>query len=337
MTEPSSKPPIPAQPAGVTFKVAAGLLVAFFVFQILALVWHFLPDLQQKFVRRLTSGSAKVVEVAATPAPTPPPPILTPATSRQPDTGRIEKVKALVAESDKAFRIGDQDLAMAKITEAEKLLPEDPGILLRIGRLYEKVGNTPAAAEVYRSVLELPNLDNVLRSQTRRKLSMLSIPDAPATPTVLATEEGADMRDQFGLQPGAMLGITDTKLTDGPDRTKTLRIAIKCRPDTKIDSREMTVHVFFYDRDTEGQVFPTESKVVTEWISPPVNWGDESPELLNATYIPPAKTGNSEPALSYEGYVVGIYYNNELQDTRAAPGSLASEHPLPVSLTSKTP
>jgi hypothetical protein len=154
--------------------------------------------------------------------------------------------------------------------------------------------------------------------------------EAPA-PTMIAAEKGADMRDEFGLQPGAILGIIDTKLNDAQAGAKVLRISIKSRPGEVIDTQQMRVHVFFYDKDSAGNIELTESKIATEWISPPVNWSENEPELLNATYDPPGGD------FAFVGYVVGIYYKGELQDTRANPGSLATDHPLPLYLTSQTP
>jgi hypothetical protein len=93
----------------------------------------------------------------------------------------------------------------------------------------------------------------------------------------------------------------------------------------------MIVHVFFYDKDTAGNIELTESKIITEWISPPVNWSENEPELLDATYNPPGSD------FAFVGYVVGIYYKGELQDTRANPGTLASDHPLPLYLQNQAP
>lgn len=333
MSKTSSDSPIPKQPVGTTFKVAAGLLAGFLVLQILAVGWFFLPGLQQAIVNRAVSPKAAPAQVeTATVTPTSAPQATASPTPSQPDEATYEKITALVGESDKAFRIGEYDLGLAKIREADRLLPNDPGILLRIGRLHEKRGETADATSIYNTVLALPGLSPELQSQTRRKLNMLETTKPEATtPTIVAAEKGADMRDEFGLQPGAILGIVDTRLSDSASGSKTLRISIKSRPGETIDTTQMLVHVFFYEKDAAGNLEATQSRVVTEWISPPVNWSENEPELLDATY-PPTPEG-----LSYVGYVVGVYYKGELQDTRANPGSLATEHPLPLYLQSQNP
>jgi hypothetical protein len=273
--------------------------------------------------------SPRVVENNLPPAQplaqsTPPPT----TAAEQLDEALLENIRRLVEESDKAFRIGDYDAGMAKIQEADKLLPGDPGVMLRIGRLYEKKGDMPAAAESYKKVLKLPELSTDLRAQTQRKIGMLGLTESTPIPTVVASEAGVDMRDEFGLQPGASLGIIETRLSDADKGKKNLRISIKSRANQSIDPRQMAVHVFFYERDQTGQIQLTNSEVFTEWISPPVDWSNNEPELLNAVYTAPTKS-----EFTYAGYVVGIYYKNDLQDTRADPGALAVDHPLPLYLS----
>lgn len=332
MSQPTTPSPIPRVPAGPTFRVAAGLLSLFLMAQIGLVALHYAPLLQRDIVKKITPAPTPQMVVNTLPPPQPvaqstPPPTMA---AEQLDEALMEKIRRLVEDSDKAFRVGDYDIGMAKIQEADRLLPGDPGVMLRIGRLHEKKGDMPAAAESYKKVLELPGLSTDLRAQTQRKIGMLSLPEGTPVPTVVASEAGADMRDEFGLQPGASLGIIETRLSDAPKEAKNLRISIKARPNQSIDSRQMAVHVFFYERDQSGQIQLTNSEVLTEWISPPVDWSNNEPELLNAVYTPPAKSG-----FTYAGYVVGIYYKNDLQDTRADPGALAVDHPLPLYLSSQ--
>ncbi|MFZ9919911.1 MAG: tetratricopeptide repeat protein [Terrimicrobiaceae bacterium] len=329
MSNSSMESPIPSAPVGTTFKVAAGLLTAFLVLQIAAVAWFYLPRLQEAIVSRAVAQKpAEIPTPAPVAAATPVPQPTAAPTPQEPDEATYEKITTLVAESDKAFRIGEYDQGLEKIREADRLLPNDAGILLRIGRLHEKRGETTDAAAVYNTVLALPDLSQELRIQTRRKLGMLESAKAePAAPSMIAAEKGADARDEFGLQPGAILGIVDTRLSDGENGKKTLRISIKSRPGESIDTTQMRVHVYFYDKDSAGNIELTDGKIVTEWISPPVNWSENEPELLDATY-----TVSGEQGFEFVGYVVGIYYAGELQDTRANPGSLATNHPLPLYL-----
>lgn len=332
MNGPTRNAPIAPAPAGPAFRIAMTLLAGFLLVQLAAVGIHYLPGLRDVIVERATASPKAEPQPTTAAAPEPTPAQAANPIEEGPDPALMEKITRLVEESDQAFRVGEHGPAMQKIQEADTLLPNDPGILLRMARILERKDEPSQAAAIYNRVLALPGLPRDLRTQTERKLSMMRLPETPATPTVQAAEEGADMRDETGLQPGATLGIVDTRIADTPGGQKVLRVSIKSLPDTRIDPSRVTLHVFFYERDASGATSLTESKVVPEWISPPVDWLDNEPELLNATYLAP-----DIPGTSYAGFVVGVYYKDELQDTRADPGNLAREHPLPLYLQTPAP
>lgn len=330
-----SQTPIPRQPIGATFVVAISILGFFLIVQFLAVAWFFLPKLQQQVVESATVASVP----PAADAPVAPAVGGKPAPERaQPDPAAVQRINSLVAESDKAYRLGDSESALKGIDEADVLLPNDPGILLRKARIFESLQQPMDAAAIYSQVLALPVLAPELRAQAARKLEQLGGPTSATPSPAIAEDAGADVRDEIGLQPGSNLGIVDARLRDGSAGTKVLRVAIKSRPNVEVDTRQMKLHVFFYEKDEAGDVQLTESKVVSQWISPPVNWADNEPELLDVNYIlpdselPGSAASNGSPGRTFVGYIVGVYYNSELQDTRAEPGHLAKKFPLPLYL-----
>ena len=338
MTSPTPRnSPIPKQPIGVTFVVAMSVLGFFLIIQLGAVIGHFLPKFRQTVVESAVAASvqpaasANAQPVATQTGTTP----LQQAPTARPSQ---ETVLRMVADSDRAYRIGDFEAAMKGISEADALLPDDPGILLRRARLFESMQQPADAAADYERVLALPGLDAANRAKCEKKLATLpgtTAPKATAKPAQTFAENagGADVRDDIGLQPGSSLGIVDARLRDGNPGTKVLRIAIKARPGLTIDTRQMKLHVFFYEKDESGEIQLTESKVVSQWISPPVDWKDNEPELLDVTYsLPESASSNATPGRQFVGYIVGVYYNAELQDTRAAPGLLAKKFPLPLYL-----
>jgi hypothetical protein len=349
-SSPQASPPIPRQPIGATFAVAVGVLGFVLVLQFLAVAWYFLPILREKVVESATVASvqpaadnpASPVHISGTAAPE----------RAQPDPALVEKISRLVTESDRAYRVGDFESALKGINEAADLLPDDPGILLRRARLLESMQQPADAAADYARVAALPGLSTELRAQAERKLTQLggSVSGTPASSSPSGSQAvddapsrtGSDVREDTGLQPGSSLGIVDARLRDGTAGTKVLRVAIKARPGTSVDTRQMKLHVFFYEKDDAGEVQLTESKVVSQWISPPVNWADNEPELLDVTYIlpdsalPGSAASNGSPGREFVGYIVGVYYNSELQDTRADPGNLVKKFPLPLYLKQDT-
>ncbi len=338
-----SQSPIPRQPIGATFAVAVSVLGFFLALQFLAVAWHFLPKLRQQMVESATLESVQpATEAASAPATAAAvaenrPTGDTSQAPAPPDAALIQRINRLVDESDRAYRIGEFEAALTGIDEADSLLPNDAGILMRKARVLESMDRTPDAAELYARVAALPGLAPEFRARATRKIEQLggmtggtSAVRRPGTDAAIDTS--ADVRDEIGLQPGANLGIVDARIRDGNPGTKVLRIAIKSRPNVQVDTRQMKLHVFFYEKNETGDIQLTESKVNSQWISPPVNWADNEPELLDVTYLIPEAGADGLGIREYAGYVVGVYYNDELQDTRAEPGPLAKQFPLPLYL-----
>lgn len=335
-----SQTSLPRQPIGATFAVAISVLGFVFAVQFLAVVWHFLPKLRQQMVESATVDSVAPAAETAAAAPKATP-VATQDSAPQdtpdrPDPALLQRVNKLVEESDKAYRVGDFEAALRGLDEADSLLPNDVGIQLRKARAFESLDQKSEAAEAYQRVLELPNTPPQFRERAAKKLEQLGPSARSASPGQVNAVDGSgpDVRDEIGLQPGSTLGIVDARLREGNPGTKVLRIAIKSRPNVTIDTRQMKLHVFFYEKTDTGDIQLTESKVASQWISPPVNWADNEPELLDVTYMMPnAASSDGSGPREYFGYIVGIYYNGELQDTRAEPGNLAKKFPLPLYLT----
>lgn len=251
--------------------------------------------------------------------------------------GAINKVNRLVLDSDRAYRGGNFDSALRDINEAAELLPDDPGILLRRARLFESMQKPEEAAADYAHVAGIPGLSAEVRTQADKKCTELRRKSQGTPPahseqpalTEIPSQTTPDAREESGLQSGSSLGIVDATLRDGDPGTKVLRIGIKARPGISVDTRQMKLHVFFYEQVESGEIQLTESKVVSQWITPPVNWGDNEPEILDVSY-------SISPGRPLVGYLIGTYYIKELQDSRADPPSLARSFPLPLYLAQES-
>jgi hypothetical protein len=335
VSKPTAHPPIPRQPIGTTFVVAISLLGALAIVELLAAAWHYIPLMRQQ-VARTAEPQATSQEVAPTPAPQAQQP---PAPSAE-----IRKAQKLLADADRSSRVGDFEAALKMLEELGKLLPGDPSVLLRKALVLERLDQSAQAIVVLEEILKYPGLPPEIRSQAQAKLdgltqALASTENAPrdvAPP--LPDSGGADIRDDVGLQPGASLGIVDARLREGKPGTKALRLAVKSRPASSINVQDVKIHVYFYEQTEDGEVVLTESKVISQWLSPPVDWTANEPELLEVQYtlpdsgLPGSAAANGAPGRKHFGYIVGIYYNNELQDFRADPASLAKDFPLQLYL-----
>ncbi|MEO8440809.1 MAG: tetratricopeptide repeat protein [Spartobacteria bacterium] len=145
-----------------------------------------------------------------------------------------------------------------------------------------------------------------------------------------------------------------------------LRVGVKVRPDTPIDHTKVKIQVFFYDMVNNDQVALTDAEVNYEWVTPGHDWADTGTEVLEVTYlrqkrsdaapgsalenqpldvpdsVEKAKLAARKPEAAaamlptsesgprqYLGYIVRVYYKEELQAVRAEPTRLLNLYPPP--------
>lgn len=181
-------------------------------------------------------------------------------------------------------------------------------------------------------------------------------------------DAGTTRNDADGIPDGSTFGITEVAAADTPDAESEtnmkLKISVKARPNTPIDHTKVKIQVFFYDTVDNKEVVLTDADVSYEWLTPHHDWKDTNPEVLAVTYLraknktvssdaalaaaaasitPSATTKKKTPAKKetatelpgegghrkYLGYIVRIYYNDQLQSVRADPTKLLNLFPPP--------
>ena len=189
----------------------------------------------------------------------------------------------------------------------------------------------------------------------------------PGLAGVSPLDAGSTRSDPDGIPDGSTFGISEVVSTDTPDvdaeTNMKLKIAVKARPTTPIDHTKVKIQVFFYDTVDNKEVVLTDADVSYEWLTPHHDWKATNPEILAVTYLRPKnKPISSDAALSaaaanvtppggkkktppkkepatelpgegghrkYLGYIVRIYYNDQLQAVRADPTKLLNLFPPP--------
>jgi tetratricopeptide (TPR) repeat protein len=179
-------------------------------------------------------------------------------------------------------------------------------------------------------------------------------------------DAGTTRNDADGIPDGSSFGISDVTATDTPDpdadTNMKLKISVKARPNTPIDHTKVKIQVFFYDTVDNKEVVLTDADVSYEWLTPNHDWKATNPEVLAVTYLrgknktssdadlaaaaasvtppggnkkkpsatkPPASTSDAGHR-KYLGYIVRIYYNEQLQAVRADPSKLLNLFPPPL-------
>ena len=326
---------------GATFIVAIAMLGLFAFLQVIIVTVRYYPRLSAQILEsRERNAEAREVQNLSQPLSQPPEQILTQAPTPSPAV--MAQAMQAVSESDRHFRVGDFEASLRQLQKAEALLPDDPMIQFRLGRTYDELDDKPASYRAFQRALATPSLPPEIRREAEQQMAILaqSLPEnSYPTPlngrATVSPDTGAAIRDETGLQPGAALGIVNSVLRDGQPGYKNLRVAIKARPSQRIDVSQMNVVVYFYEIEKDGQIVLTNSQPATQWISLPVDWAKGEPEILDIEYPLPESRALNDPDSAnrqFYGYLVAVYYNRELQDSRAEPGRLSSIADLPLYL-----
>jgi|GEM_PF-840067 len=86
----------------------------------------------------------------------------------------------------------------------------------------------------------------------------------------------------------------------------------------KLSASKVRIQLYFYERTKENRLIP--AQISARFVSNPPDWSsDDFSETLVASYL---KSTAGEEDKRYFGYLIRIYYEDELQDERAEPSRL---------------
>jgi TolB-like protein/tRNA A-37 threonylcarbamoyl transferase component Bud32 len=139
-----------------------------------------------------------------------------------------------------------------------------------------------------------------------------------------------NLLQRIGASQNSILAITETtlsKINDSNAQTHfSLRVGVKPRPGTP-NGHVVRIVVSFYDATKENKMKPTDARVGYDWLTPTNDWADATPKFLVATYVRPKLQRPSIDGRRYGGFVVRVYFDGQLQDSRANPPDLLTLFP----------
>jgi eukaryotic-like serine/threonine-protein kinase len=135
---------------------------------------------------------------------------------------------------------------------------------------------------------------------------------------------------RIGVSRNSILTITETTLSQTADPNArnhlTLKIGVKPRPGTP-NGHMVRIIVSFYDLTRDNKMTPTDARVGYDWLTPANDWSDGTAKFLAANYVRPRTQTASSDGRRYGGFIVRVYFDGELQDSRAAPQELITLFP----------
>jgi TolB-like protein len=138
-----------------------------------------------------------------------------------------------------------------------------------------------------------------------------------------------DLVRRIGASQDTILKITETSLSETVDPNArshlTLKVGVKPRPGTQ-NGHVVRIKVDFYDLTKDNRLTLTNAKVSYDWLSSGRDWTDPTPKFLAATYMRPKSKLPSPDERRFGGFVVCVYFDGQLQDSRASPSELLTIH-----------
>jgi hypothetical protein len=301
-----------------------------------------------------TAAPAPVASSASAPAaaqPSVPPP----AAVTSPPPSMVDQ---LLREGKELRERGDTTNALARFQEALDNEPDNTGVLEEMAQTYESMQLFDRANDVWLRIKQISPSDSATYALADRRLKV-GVPAPPVVePGGAPAETGVPARkDVGGNADGPIMGISEvkTKETSDPEAETNLalEIGIKKQPGAVIDHNKVKILVFLYDIVSDKDIKLTDADVSNEWLTSKHDWSDANPEVLLVRYVR-AKTGGvlSESSLSeaaakvrpgqksrgskgsadigqrkYLGYIVRVYYGDDLQAVQAEPSRLLQQFP----------
>ena len=138
-----------------------------------------------------------------------------------------------------------------------------------------------------------------------------------------------DLVRRIGASQDTILAITETTLSETIDPNAqshlTLKVGVKPRPGTQ-NGHVVRIKVDFYDLTKDNKLTLTNAKVSYNWLSSGRDWTAPTPKFLAATYVRPKSKLSSPDERRFGGFVVCVYFDGQLQDSRASPPELLTLH-----------
>jgi tetratricopeptide (TPR) repeat protein len=229
----------------------------------------------------------------------------------------VREVGRLNVDAQNFRQNGDFSLAETALNQAIELDPGSPQTLANMAMLQEAMGNNEKALEYWKGITAL--------GVSAGKTIQLARERAVIIQQRVVLEQQARQREMslFLLKRQIVIADVNATVTDSTPEVQ-VDFAIK-RADAKlrIDPKKMLIQLYFYDQLANGRFIPAKS-IDASFVEQPADWSKRGTEILRARYV--LSQGAGGKFIPY-GYLLRVYYNDELQDERANPVALLKIFP----------
>lgn len=248
-----------------------------------------------------------------------------------------KKVDALTAKAQQMLQAALMDLTRNNLVQADKqferiqiMAPDFLPAYIERARLYEQRGDLAKAGEQWKEVLHrssgTPLYEQAAAERIRiSRLEIIRKTTEAGTPAVKkpTAERLARRLKIVSVEPQRF------PENDQFEEMRLLRITLKPKVgEHDLDLSEILVNVLFFDEDTGSRdVSPTRVAAPKDALRLDGDWNPDEQQTVTAAYIVPKDFRKTErdqygQKCRYYGYLVQVYYREQLQDEDARPKSL---------------
>src|SRR6266404_423502 len=267
-------------------------------------------------------------------------------------------VAQLVREGMELRDRGDTTTALKRFDEALDSEPDNTTVLTEKAKTYDSMQLYDRSNEVWQRIKEISPSDSATYELADRRLKVgVSTSPPPEAENTTTAVDAAPPKDIGGKPEGSVMGIAEVKTMETPDpdaeKNMALQIGIKKQPGATIDHKKVKIFVKFYDMVGDKDIKLTDADVNYEWLTPKHDWTETNQEVLSVRYLR-AKTAGASPESSlseaaaavrpgqkgrgkgsaansgqrkYLGYIIQVYYDDDLQAVQAEPSRLLQHFP----------
>ncbi len=245
-------------------------------------------------------------------------PAAQPSNKPDPNAALLRDVNFVISSAKEIRGMSDMQGALELLRRADEMNPDHPAVIAEMAQTYEQMGITAKATDAWRRIQLLgPTKAGSFYELASRRLG-------PGSAAVTAPATGAAAESEKFLRLGACQVARDFSVSSG--ERYVLRVPIVRAGNRPINSQEMNLEVFFFDRVNNEKVAQTIApEPVEAWQSAPVDWQGTGEEVLDVVYHLPALSAaeiQQHGRRTYYGYMLRLYYNNKLQDVASEPRDL---------------
>lgn len=230
---------------------------------------------------------------------------------------------------------GNTQGALRNFREVESALPDHPRVLAEIGATLGLLGLKDKQQGYWERVESLgpagagPYFTFALEQLGKAK---------PAPPAASETA-GAEVAEPAEAvpAPGQLMKIGEVKVAEEAPTSEgqkvSLSVVIDAVPGSEPAGEDLSLLVYFYDRDAGGEVRPSTADTSYLYPTEPYDWKVNGTETIVVNYLQPVFTDDQKRELgerSFHGYAIELYYRDELQDKVAMPEDVAALRAAPA-------